>query len=230
MNTIYKRRIKYHDKDNIIRESELEITTRNGYIEYSQCNPDCQSDFNPKEGSQIALHNLWTTWHIREYCELDDRPKIEELINLCNSICDSIEEEEEEYLDSIDRKTEDDIDDDRILALGNHLNLTYSEMYNDIIEAKYGDYNYEYGNQEYLVMTNDEADDHERERVESIIQECYIDVYSREMKDNPIIHYIDLDRWIDDWCKDRGNNIASYDGREYYKEVNGETYYIYRIN
>ena len=34
MNVIYKRRIKYHDKDNIIRESELEITTINGYIEY----------------------------------------------------------------------------------------------------------------------------------------------------------------------------------------------------
>jgi hypothetical protein len=189
-----------------------------------------QSDFNPKDGPQTELHKLWKSWHIKKYCELNDEDKKQELINLCNSICDLIEEEERDYLKSLEEKTEDDIDDDRILALGNHLGLTYTEMYDDITKAKYGDYNYKYGNQEYLVMTNDEANEYEREMVENTIQECYIDVYSKEMKNNPMINYIDMNRWIDDWCGDRGNNISSYDGYEYYEEVNGETYYIYRIN
>jgi len=226
MNVIYKRRIKYHDKDNIIRESELEITTINGYIEYTQSNPDCQSDFNPKEEPQTALHNLWTTWHIRKYCELDDRPKIEELINLCNSICDSIEQEEEEYLNSIGRKTEDDIDDDRILALGNHLGLTYSEMYDDIIKVRYGDYNYEYGNQEYLVMTDCEANILYDECLSNYIEECILPELPKGYR-----KYFDNDAWKEDVAIDgREHWLASYDGREYCKEVNGETYYIYRIN
>ncbi len=227
---IYKRQVFYHDADDKPQSSILKITTRNSYIEYTQCNPDFQSDFKPKTDGQKQLHDLWDKWHIKKYCELNDEDKKQELINLCNSICDLIEEEEKDYLKSLEEKTEEEIDDDRILALGKHLELSYTEMYEDIFKAKYGNYNYEYGNQEYLVMTNDEADVYERETVENTIQECYIDVYSREMKNNPMINYIDLDRWVDDWCGDRGNNISSYDGYEYYEEVNGETYYIYRIN
>lgn len=45
---LYKRFIKFHDNDNVPCESKLKITTRNNYVEYTQCNPDDQREFNPK--------------------------------------------------------------------------------------------------------------------------------------------------------------------------------------
>lgn len=222
---IYKRQVYYHDADNKLQSSILEITTRNGYIEYSQCNPDCQSDFNPKIDGQKQLHDLWNKWHIKKYCELNDEDKKQELINLCNSICDLIEEEERDYLKSLEEKTEDDIDDDRILALGNHLGLTYTEMYDDIIEAKYGDYNYEYGNQEYLVMTDCEANILYDECLSNYIEECILPELPKDYR-----KYFDNDAWKEDVAIDGREHWFSYDGHEYYKEVDGEIYYIYRIN
>ena len=60
---LYKRFIKFHDNDNVPCESKLKITTRNNYVEYTQCNPDDQREFNPKPGVQTELYNLWKKWH-----------------------------------------------------------------------------------------------------------------------------------------------------------------------
>jgi hypothetical protein len=77
---IYKRQVFYHDANDIPQSSILEITTRNGYIEYTQCNPDCQSDFKPRTDGQKQLHDLWDKWHIKKYCNLDSTKKKQKLI------------------------------------------------------------------------------------------------------------------------------------------------------
>lgn len=120
--------------------------------------------------------------------------------------------------------------DDRILALMLHLELTVEEADSDIVEAKYGNNYYEYGKEEYQVLTDYEADREEEEYVENTIEECYLSELTRDNKNHPALNYIDMDRWVEDWCGNRGENLSGYDGQEYEEKVNGETYYIYRKN
>ena len=131
-------------------------------------------------------------------------------------------------LDELDEKykeiTEEDIDDDRIIALMKHLDISPKEALEEIEEN--GTNYYTYGSQEYLVLTDSEADDKEYDLVKDNIEYNYLD----EIKDSPAINYVDVSRWTDDWCGNRGENISSYDGTENEEEVNNITYYIYRTN
>ena len=131
-------------------------------------------------------------------------------------------------LDELDEKykeiTEEDIDDDRIIVLMKHLDISPKEALEEI-EDENRNY-YTYGSQEYLILTDSEADDKEYECVKSTIEDCYLP----EIKDNPAYHYVDVEKWIECWMGDRGNNIASYDSEENEEEVNNITYYIYRTN
>lgn len=131
-------------------------------------------------------------------------------------------------LDELDEKykeiSEEDIDDDRIIALMKHLDITPKEASEGITEDAYNYYTY--GSQEYLVLTDDEADDKEYEYVKSTIEDCYLP----DIKDSPAVYYIDIEKWTLDWCNNRGQNIASYDGKENEEKVNSITYYIYRTN
>jgi len=155
-----------------------------------------------------------------------------------NNIIDKIEKEDKERvkqiewndIDKYEEELENLFDDDKIIALGKHLGISPFEANEDICEKKYGDFSYSFGRQEYYVCTNKEADDLEYEYVKNLIEDCYIGEATRSMKDNPILNYIDLDGWIDDWCGNRGENLAGYDGYEYEEKVNGVTYYIYRTN
>lgn len=100
----------------------------------------------------------------------------------------------------------------------------------DEFENSYDDY-YSYGNQEYLVLTDSEANDAAYNSVMSIWEDCYL---TKEVKQQLgfLENYIDLAAATEDAIKadGRGHTLASYDGHEYYKEVDGEIYYIYRIN
>lgn len=223
---IYTREIYYHDQNNVPQNSMLIITTRNNYVEFTMRNPSYQSDFNPKNDSQIKLYRLWKNWHVKKYCELNDEEKINGLIEDCDNICDDIEEEEKEYLESLNVKTEDDIDDDRIIALMKHLDITPEEAYDDIEESKYDDNNYEYGIRMYQVLTDSEADDLLDEYLDSYIDECILNQLPEAYR-----NYFDSKSWkYDAKNNSRGDSLASYDGREYEEEVNGTTYYIYRKN
>lgn len=140
-------------------------------------------------------------------------------------------EDWKEHINFIDSTiTLDDINDDRIIALMQYLKITVQEAYDDIGEALYGSNCYEYGEQEYKILTYNEATDEEYECVKNTIKDCYLLDFYKDNKDNPAINYIDVEQWIDDWCNNRGQNIASYDGYEHEEIVNGKTYYIYRTN
>ena len=92
-------------------------------------------------------------------------------------------------------------------------NLTEVEEYSDL------------NDNDYLVLTNEEAD----ERLDE-----YVDYYcTEEINQIPsdLQRYFDEDSYKDDVKNDmsRGEAIASYDSYENEEEVNGATYYIYRI-
>ena len=224
---LYKRFIKFHDNDNVPCESKLEITTRNNYVEYTQCNPDDQREFNPKPGVQTELYNLWKKWHNKKYCEVSEDIKTNSLILFCNDICDRIEKEELDYIDELyedDEYEESDIEDDKIIALKNHLEISNSEAIQDIKN----DYDniYTYGNKKYLVLTDDEADDYFDEYLDRYIDDVILPEIPEYLR-----YYFDDELWKRDVKMDgRESFLSTYNGEEHYETVNDLEYYIYRTN
>ena len=223
-NIIWEKLIKYHDADNIPRESKIEITTRNGYIEYTQRNPDCQNDFNPKKGAQTDLYNMWKMYHIKKYCEINDLIKIVELINICVCICMYIENEEQTYIQNLNTHEEEKIDNPRILALMEHLEITVSEAIEDIKNIH--SFTYSYGNKEFLILTEKEANILWEENLDNYLEEIVLEELPKRYRE-----YFNETLWKQDAKMDgRGHCLSSYDGREHILIVNEITYFIYRIN
>jgi len=84
----------------------------------------------------------------------------------------------------------------------------------------------EYENSEYLVLTDDEADEKWDDFLEDYIDECILYQLPEMYRT-----YFDRDAWKSDAKYDgRGNSLSSYDGSENEETVNGTTYYIYRTN
>lgn len=81
--------------------------------------------------------------------------------------------------------------------------------------------------EDYMILTDDEADDMYNDYLDNYIEECILD----QIPDN-LRFYFDDDRFKND-CKlegGRGYALASYDGHEHEYYYNGTTYYIYRLN
>ena len=85
--------------------------------------------------------------------------------------------------------------------------------------------NFRYYNEDYLVLTDEEADEEEDERLNNYLEEL---VYS-EIPEH-LREYFDEEAWKRDARMDgRGHTLSSYDGCEYEETVEGTTYYIYRV-
>ena len=83
--------------------------------------------------------------------------------------------------------------------------------------------NFRYSNEEYLVLTDEEADEEEDRQLDNYI-EWELDIPKH------IRPYFDEEKWKDDARMDgRGHTLSSYDGCEYEETVEGTTYYIYRV-
>ena len=81
---------------------------------------------------------------------------------------------------------------------------------------------------EYLVLTDDEADEMWDEQLDSYLDECVLPELP-EMARN----YFDTKAWKRDARHDgRGHSLSGYDGceEEVYDEEDETTYYIYRTN
>lgn len=141
--------------------------------------------------------------------------------------------------------------DERVIALAQHLGLNLEpdfESYVDeetteeeqqkqreeairevirelsyIVEGYDNCYNY-YG-QEYLVLTDEEADEEEEKQLDSYLEQCIYPEIPENLRD-----YFDDEAWKSDARIDgRGHLISTDDGCEYDETVNGTTYYIYRV-
>lgn len=92
--------------------------------------------------------------------------------------------------------------------------------------SSYDDCLFENGDQEYLVLTDDEANDRWEESLDNYLEEC---VYP-ELPEN-MVNYFDDDKWKHDARFDgRGHSLSHYDGAEHEYNIDGEWIFIYRIN
>ena len=121
-----------------------------------------------------------------------------------------------------------DDESERFVALMQHLNLGF-DSFNDF---EFDDNNtFILGNGEYeevyKVLTDNEADDAYEEDLDYYIDEIILPEIPEQYH-----YYFDTEKWKDDARLDgsRGNSLASYDGVENEKMVDGTTYYIYRTN
>lgn len=135
---------------------------------------------------------------------------------------------------------------ERVIALAQHLNLNLEleSEYEDeeekqeaieeikseleqIQEATYNDNLFEYYNESYLVLTDDEADDAWEDELQNYIDECIMPELERNCPE--LSRYFDEEAWKRDARFDgRGHSLNRYDGTEYDEKVNDTWYYIYR--
>lgn len=142
---------------------------------------------------------------------------------------------------------------DKIKALATYLDLNNEDLA-DIEESNYQDNLFEYGSEEYLVLTDIEADeacsnnildslwafntsflmchiDDDTGTLEKTIEKAQLEMCEDS---NELIRRLipDIDHFINDaiLSDGRGHFLSSYDGEENEQEINGEYYLIYRIN
>lgn len=83
-----------------------------------------------------------------------------------------------------------------------------------------------YENENYLVLDDYEADEAWDKELDYYIDECILCELPEQYR-----NYFNSEAWKNDARQDgRGHCLASYDGKENEETVNGETFYIYRIN
>ena len=116
----------------------------------------------------------------------------------------------------------------RIKALAQLLDCKKSE----ITQSNYDENTFEYGSEEYLVVTDEEADELWEQDLDNYLEECIYPL----LPDN-MVNYFDDEKWKRDARYDgRGHSLNRYDGAEYIEEVKAkdgeviETYYIFRQN
>ncbi len=81
---------------------------------------------------------------------------------------------------------------------------------------------YSAGGNDYMVLTDSEADDKWDESLENYIDEC-LEIPKE------IINYFDREAWKRDARIDgRGHSLSSYDGNESEEKINGTWYFLYR--
>lgn len=100
----------------------------------------------------------------------------------------------------------------------------YCGEYLEVVE-EYDEDSYE---NDYLVLTDAEADDKWDEELDNYIEECVLSEIPKRYQ-----QYFDCESFKRDCEYDgRGHTLAHYDGCEYeeYVEYEGETFYIYRQN
>ena len=138
------------------------------------------------------------------------------------------------------------LDNPRIKALSKYLGLTKEEEK----EIYYESYDiYCFGNQEYLVLTDDEADEKVAEYIKDSVwafNPSFLSSHSginedvfkllqdkSESANEAVLKLIkDFDKFVEDAVATdgRGHFLSSYDGNENDHEHDNETYYIYRTN
>jgi hypothetical protein len=131
------------------------------------------------------------------------------------------EEAREQFYDDIEGTEEADIDANFLIFCENNLE--------EIEELDPDDYN-----NDYMVLTDEEADEKWEESLDSYIEECItpeIDKLSEGAGNLSYYITFDEEQWKRDARMDgRGHSLSTYDGNEDEETIEGEIFYIYRIN
>ena len=144
------------------------------------------------------------------------------------------------------KKDDDLIKNERVKALQNHLELNNEEA--NQITLENGEY-FHFGNKEYLVLTEDEAEEKAKDYIKQSvwafnssflsshtgIDEDVFKLLSEkcESSNDAILSMIkDFDHFVGDAISTdgRGHFISTYDSWEHIEEINNDEYFIYRTN
>jgi hypothetical protein len=113
----------------------------------------------------------------------------------------------------------------KVRALSAHLDVNYDT----ISECKYDDNMFESTDEpgEYLVLTESEREQAADEALENYIDECILPGVPESFR-----NYFDREAWKRDalMSDGYGHTLAYYDGNEDECQIDGEWYYIYRVN
>ena len=166
------------------------------------------------EPCPVCGYKYGTAW-LKEELPGDIRERV-------TKICADIETIEKEEADALPKISWEDIEDDRIVALGRFLNdISPAEAKEDISDE--GGNTYCYAGTDYLVLTGEEADEKCRE--------CLVDdpeLWKQAVQAGSTTQ--SLEEWADDVISmdGRGSILNHWDGEEGEIEVNGTVYYIYQ--
>lgn len=110
---------------------------------------------------------------------------------------------------------------EKVIALCFEEEITLAEI--DLITHEGGN-RFSYGGREWLICTDEEADEEFNEQTERYIEECILSQIPENLQ-----QYFDNGKFIADARWDgRGNALSSYDGHEKEQSVNGAMYFLYR--
>ena len=83
-----------------------------------------------------------------------------------------------------------------------------------------------YDDEDYLVLTDEEADEKWEEGLNNLLDDCVLPGLEETHQ-----YYFDREKWISDAKDDgRGHTLSPYDGNEDCVIINRTDYYIYRCN
>jgi hypothetical protein len=110
----------------------------------------------------------------------------------------------------------------KIQALANFLECDVTE-----ISEGYDDSNFEYGKEEYMVLTDEESDSAFSDSLDNYIDDCILCQLPENLRS-----YFDNEAFKRDveLSDGRGPTLAGYDGAEECEKVDGVWFYIYRTN
>jgi hypothetical protein len=219
-----KRKIEFLDKEKNKVVVNCEITTRNGYEEFTTSGEyknglgQIFDKVIPDGENQQKLIDLWNKWHLKEI----DEDFEDEL----DSLLDNIEQEEEEKQEREVEETDIDLFEDFnkpecALALALMLELSVSEI-EDIVEES--DNRWCVQGVDYLAGTDEEMDEKWDEDLENYIDECILSEIPE-----PYRFYFDNESWKSDARNDgRAHSLNRYNSGELEQKINETWYYAYR--
>jgi hypothetical protein len=230
--------IKIEFLDKLFNRVELEINFDKYFSISGQYQNSCGQvldSITPANIFQAQLISLHSKYHLKsiEEIELDFNSfeqqvkelllKIEEYEQILQDKSLTEEDLNNENIQFIIEEEFSFIDYDRMCAICLMFNLSLQTLLRVEIEGRTNYITVE--GVEYIFGTESEVDELERESVKNIIEDCYLPNID---KDHPILNYIDMEKWLDDWCGNRGDNLNRYDGTEDYIEYKGVWYFAYK--
>ena len=135
--------------------------------------------------------------------------------------------------DAREQYSEQDADVEGHLPTDERFSPSFEEWADDNL-TEVDEYDTDDYNNDYLVLTDAEADDKWDEELDNYIEECIEPEIERISEGQGNLSYyikFDEEMWKRDAKMDgRGHSLSRYDGHEHEETVNGQTFYIYRQN
>lgn len=224
-----KTQLKIKDASENIVFLEIEITHRNKYPELSICGElsggHGQITFEPVTELQEQLKALWDNKHLKRVSKKEQK-EIEVLIEaLQNEYSEQVGEMEISEIDESEAleliKDKNFSNPEKVLALLLEEGATVGEIDNVTEE---GGNTFSFGGRDYLVCTDEEADQEQDAELENYIDECILPELADQYR-----RYFDNEAWKADARHDgRGHALGRYDGNECEQKIDQTMYFLYR--